>query len=80
VADDKLQHAVTRNMLLGVLVACAALTLIAIAAPVTTPIIMAAFLASVLRSPVRMLVRWRLPRPLLEQPSQFLMARQCSGR
>lgn len=63
-ADDKLQHAVTRNMLLGVLVACAALTLIAIAAPVTTPIIMAAFLASVLRSPVRMLVRWRLPRPL----------------
>lgn len=59
-----LEHAITRNALLGILVACAALTLMAVAAPVTTPILMAAFIAAVLRNPVRVLVRWHLPRPL----------------
>ncbi len=58
------RYQVSRNWILGGLLACAVLTIITEAAPVAAPVFMAAFIASVLRSPVRVLNRWNVPRPL----------------
>ncbi|MCP5433800.1 MAG: AI-2E family transporter [Alphaproteobacteria bacterium] len=61
-ADDS--HEIAHNWLLGGLLVAALMTLLTVASAIAIPVVMAVFISAVLRTPVRILMNWRVPQPI----------------